>query len=516
MRKPRSLILTNGHQSLVSKLSFLNIVACIAAFLCLRFAAILVHRFYFHPLAKVPGPRIATATRLYEFWYQGVQHTKFPQKIKELHEKYGPIVRISPEEVSLNDSEFNVDFFMHDRKLNKDPWYYYFGFQNALFVLQDKEKHRTRQANLANHFKGGYFQSSYPMITREIGDMIGKFEESAETKETLNLSKTYRKAGNEVMRNFLLGDHYDGDNADSRDFGKAADTYYHPLFRSAAWIRHFPWMIDWYNRTPNWVFEKMMPMAVYKREIETMIRGLIKSHDDNGKPAHNKALLYQMVDHDVSYREFGSAPAIEEFMELLWGGREVLGHALSNVSYHLMTNPSRMARLHQELKSAPFDLATATYAQLATLPYLWACCKEGMRLQRGGMFRIPRVCSADVQYKQFFLPAGTPISMSPNFFHQDPAIFPEPESYRPERWLAGPAEVERLEKFWNPFGNGSRSCGGRPMAFEIIFRGVANIFSRYKIDFEGCDAEYCAKEGMMEVFPQETSTGLRVSVERWD
>ena len=467
-------------------------------------------------MAKVPGPRIAAATRLYEFWYQGVQHTKFPQKIKELHEKYGPIVRISPEEVSLNDSEFNVDFFMHDRKLNKDPWYYYFGFQNALFVLQDKEKHRRRQANLANHFKGRYFQDSYPMITREIGDLISKFEQSAENRDTLNLSKTYRKTGNEVMRNYLLGDNYDGVNADSTDFAKKADTVYHPLFRSAAWVRHFPWMIKAYNATPDWVFASLFPMGMYKREIERMIRTLIKTHDDNGKPAQNKSLIYQMIDHDESYREFGAAPAIEEFMELLWGGREVLGHSLSNVSFHLMTNPQRMAKLHAELKSATFDLDTASQAQLASLPYLWACCKEGMRLQRGGMFRIPRVCVNDVQYKQYFLPAGTPISMSPNFFHQDPAIFPEPESFIPERWLVSQAEVERLEKFWNPFGNGSRSCGGRPMAFEIIFRGVANIFSRYRIDFQECDREYCAKEGMMEVFPQETSTGLRVSVERWD
>ena len=275
-------------------------------------------------------------------------------------------------------------------------------------------------------------------------------------------------------------------------------------------------MMAAYNAIPDWVFKVFFPMGLFKREFEYMIRWLIADHDTNNKPAHNKAFFYRMIDHDQSYREFNAAPAVEEFMELLWGGREVLGHALSNASYHLMTEPKRMARLHAELKAAPFNLATASFGELQQLPYLWACCKEAMRLQRGGWFRIPRVCADDVQYKQYFLPAGTPLSMSPNFFHDDPAIFPEPENFRPERWLVSPEQTERLEKFWNPFGNGSRSCGGRPMAFEVIFRGVANIFSKYSLAFDGCDADYCMQEGMMEVFPQESSTGLRVSVQRWD
>ena len=501
-------------QSLVSKLTPWNIVICLSALLVAKITMTLVYRLYFHPLANVPGPRIAAMTREYELYYQGMQHTKFPQKIIDLHKKYGPIVRVSPEEVSINDSEFNINFFMHDKKLNKEPWYYFFGFKNALFVLQDKEKHRRRQAQLAAHFKGPHFTATYPMITREIRSMIGKFEHGAENKETLNLSQIYRKTGNEVMRNSLLGDNYDGENSDSRDFGVKAEAKYQPLFRSAAWVRHYPWMMKIYNAVPTWVFELTFPMGAHKREIESMIRGLIKSHDENSKPAHNKSLFYQIIDHDNSYREDEAKPAIEEFMELLWGGREVLGHSLSNVSYHLMKHPERMAKLHAELKTAAFDLTTASVAQLQTLPYLWACCKEGMRLQRGGNFRIPRVCTEDVQYKQHFLPAGTGISMSPNFFHQDEDIFPNAAEFVPERWLGG--DVEHLEKYWNPFGNGSRSCGGRPMAFEIIFRGVANIFSKYKIDFEGCDAEYCMKEGMMEVFPQESSTGLRVSVKRWD
>ncbi|MCJ1388148.1 hypothetical protein MMC18_000993 [Xylographa bjoerkii] len=496
-------------ESLLSKASFVNIAACIVGFLAIRIIVTVIYRLYFHPLAKVPGPKIAAATRGYELWYQGLQQTKFPAKIKELHKQYGPIVRISPEEVSLNDSEFNVEYFMHDKKLDKDPWYYYFGFSDALFVLTNKEKHKERQANLADSFRGSYWKAAYPMMTREIQTLIGKFRKSAEEKQELNLSKAFRKTGNEVLRNFLLGEHYDGENSDSEDFARQADTFFHPLFRAAAWTRHFPFLFPLQNVFPDWVFMAVMSMVKYKREMEHMIRGLIFNHDANGRPEYNHALLYRIIDHDPSYRDEKCKAAVEEFMELLWGGREVLGHSLTNICFHLMINPEVMDKLHAALKASDLDLSTASYAQLQTIPYLWAVCKEGMRLQRGGNFRIPRVNKDAVQYKDFFIPANTPISMSPNFFHQDESIFPEAAKFKPERWLSG--DVERLEKFWNPFGNGSRSCGGRPMAYEVVFRSVANVFRNYTIEFSNCDPEYCSKEGMLEVFPQSTTTGLRVS-----
>ncbi|TAQ87043.1 hypothetical protein B7494_g4639 [Chlorociboria aeruginascens] len=494
-------------RTLASKATTFNILGFIIAYLFLSTVITVIHRLYFSPLAGIPGPKLAAASRLYEFWYQGVHQTKFPPQIKRLHQKYGPIVRISPFEISLNDSNFNIDFFMSDKKLDKDPWYYFFGFKNAIFVLLDKEKHKFRHANLASHFRGKYWTDNFPMITSEIASMISKFETSAIEHSTLNLSKAYRKTGNELLRNFLLGTDYNGQNSDSRDFGKQADISYQPLFRAAAWTRHFPWMMYINYLIPDFVFELTMPMGMYKREIERMIPSIIKNHDNSGKPSGNKALIYQMIDHDQSYRENGAIPAIEEFMEMLWGGRESLGHALSSVTYQLLKRPECQERLYDELKAAPFDLNTATYSQLQSLPYLWAVCKEGIRMQRGCRFRIPRVTKEPVQYKQYSLPTGTTVSMSPAFFHDDEEIFSDAMTFKPERWLEG--DVNKLEKFWNPFGNGSRSCGGRPMAYEVIFRGTANVFSRYRLEFDGCDADYCSKEGMMEVFPQGDSTGLR-------
>jgi cytochrome P450 len=486
-----------------------NIASTLALLLVLRTIAVIIYRVYFHPLAKFPGPKIAATSRLYEFWYQGIKTTEYPEKIKKMHEKYGPIVRISPYELSLNDSDFNLEYFLKDRHLEKDPWYYGLGFTESLFTLRDREKHRERQAHLSSHFSGSHFATSAPIISQELKALRGAFVDSAETSKPLNLSLAYRKMGNDILRRFLLGER--GDATAPKDYMKNAPVDYHPVFKTMTYVRHFPILYRIHAWVPNWVYERWLTLAKYQRDAEDHIRTLIRENDEiNGGKVEDDALLHHFVEKDPSYRDNRAAGAVEEFTALQWGGREVLGHGLTNISYHLMANPSCMAKLHDELRAAPFDLTSASYAELQTLPYLRAVCKEGMRMQLGGGFRIPRTNSSPVVYKDYVIPANTPVSMCPKFFHDDEANFPDHLRYNPERWLGD--NVAELDRYFKPFGNGSRSCIGMNLALEVVFRTIANVFSTWRTEFEGIDEEFIWKDGMMKVFPHAKSHGLTVSV----
>ena len=48
-----------------------------------------VYRIYFHPLSKIPGPKLAAATLWYEFYYDVIKKGRYTWKIWEMHEKYG-------------------------------------------------------------------------------------------------------------------------------------------------------------------------------------------------------------------------------------------------------------------------------------------------------------------------------------------------------------------------------------------------------------------------------------------
>jgi len=54
----------------------------------------------------------------------------------------------------------------------------------------------------------------------------------------------------------------------------------------------------------------------------------------------------------------------------------------------------------------------------------------------------------------------TPVSESNYFVHMDSAIFPQPESYDPERWIRAAEEGFRLDRYFVAFSKGSRMCVG--------------------------------------------------------
>ncbi len=72
----------------------------------LNISALVVYRLLFHPLRRVPGPFFAGITYGYQMYYDVYLGGQMPRRLVDLHQKYGPIVRIAPDRVHVNDPEF--------------------------------------------------------------------------------------------------------------------------------------------------------------------------------------------------------------------------------------------------------------------------------------------------------------------------------------------------------------------------------------------------------------------------
>jgi len=67
----------------------------------------IIRRLWFHALSRFPGLKLAAATFLYENYYDVFKSPggQYMYEIDRLHDAYGPVVRVSPEEIHIKDSQ---------------------------------------------------------------------------------------------------------------------------------------------------------------------------------------------------------------------------------------------------------------------------------------------------------------------------------------------------------------------------------------------------------------------------
>lgn len=82
---------------------------------------IVTYRLFFHPLCTVPGPCLARLTKLWLIWHarRGKNHILMPA----LHKRYGPIVRITPDQVLVCDGDAIRIAYGAATKFTKGSWY---------------------------------------------------------------------------------------------------------------------------------------------------------------------------------------------------------------------------------------------------------------------------------------------------------------------------------------------------------------------------------------------------------
>ena len=77
---------------------------------------------YLSPISHIPGPKVAIFSFWYEFYCNVILHGRYTWKIGELHKEYGPIVRINPYEVHINDPEFYDEVYVSGGKRKSEQW----------------------------------------------------------------------------------------------------------------------------------------------------------------------------------------------------------------------------------------------------------------------------------------------------------------------------------------------------------------------------------------------------------
>ncbi|KAL8949689.1 MAG: hypothetical protein Q9183_007581, partial [Haloplaca sp. 2 TL-2023] len=100
----------------------ISLLATIAFLATISTINLAINRLYLSPVSTIPGPKLAAFSFWYEFYYNVILGGRYTWKIAELHKRYGPIVRINPFEVHIDDPDFYDEVYVSGSKRKTDQW----------------------------------------------------------------------------------------------------------------------------------------------------------------------------------------------------------------------------------------------------------------------------------------------------------------------------------------------------------------------------------------------------------
>src|SRR5262245_46380636 len=174
--------------------------------------------------------------------------------------------------------------------------------------------------------------------------------------------------------------------------------------------------------------------------------------------------------------EDGSGMADEEVRDealtLFLAGHETTAIALTWTWWLLARNPAAEERRHAEPDTV-VGHRPPTVAALPNRPCTQAVVSESLRL-RPPVWAMGRTAVADHRADGHTISKGSIVVIAPWLLHHDERWWPEPLTFRPERWL-GDEQEERPRYAFLPFGGGPRVCIGEPFARMEAAMIVASI-----------------------------------------
>ncbi|KAI9813881.1 MAG: hypothetical protein M1826_002368 [Phylliscum demangeonii] len=481
----------------------------------------IVYRLYFSPIAKFPGPKIAAMTMWYEFYYDVLKAGRYTWRIREMHEKYGPIVRINPWEIHIDDPDYYGKIYTGPTE-KRDKWVKTcFVFDNALsmFGTVPHDHHRLRRGVLSPLFSKASVARFEPDIRAMVDKLCARFEEFRGADVPVEIGRAYSAMTTDIITEYAWARPYGC--LDKPDFALGWYQASKSLSQTAHLNNHCYWMTAVLKRLPDRVaalaFPQLYDVIDFQKSLEREIRAIMDGHNAGHKTATHPTIFHELLNSDLPAAEKTMPRLVAEGQTVVGAGTITTAHYLKVVTYHLLANPAMLARLQAEIATVmPDPLVVPALPVLEQLPYLSAVICEGYRLSYGVTHRLQRI-SPDraLQFQSWTIPAGTPVSMTSVMLHENPTLFPDPMTFEPERWLGlDPAERRRLEKYLVNFSKGTRNCMGMNLAHTEIHLTMAAVLRRFPHMelFETGRRDVDVAHDYFNPFPPEDSKGVRVFI----
>ncbi|KAM0283725.1 hypothetical protein ACHAQH_002314 [Verticillium albo-atrum] len=475
----------------------LDVVAVSLLSLCFFYS---LCRALFSPLKSVPGPFVARFTDAWYLWR--LYHGHFETEALKLHETYGPVVRLGPNRYTFaSPSALKAIYGPAAAALfPKSPSYRPAAPPEpskwTLFADEDIHRHAANR----RLYQSPYSMSSlvtYEAYVDECADLFA-----------LRLTEFAHASEAEDKKHKPLA-----------DMGHWFQCFAFDVIGLITYSRRFGFLdrgddIGDIIRTIDNEMVYFVVTGVYDvlHKLLFPIRNRIAGSKGTGRTYLMNFTKERIAEHQsrppaVSTEQAEAAKAPMDFLSKFFqkhgqdptrftmyhvlagcasnivAGSDTTATSLSGILYHLLKEPTTLARLRTEIDESSDGSRHVSWTHSQKMPYLQAVIKEALRLHTAVALPMERVVpEGGVAIGDHFFPDGTLVGINPWVYHRNTAIFgPDAHTFNPDRWLTDDASsLSAMNKNLISFGAGARTCIGR----HIAHLQMAKLIPRLVRDFD--------------------------------
>ncbi|KAF5022721.1 hypothetical protein F66182_5269 [Fusarium sp. NRRL 66182] len=429
----------------------------------------ILYRVKLHALSAIPGPYLPAATSLWIRWQRW--HGRLSFEADHLLSKHGPLVRIAPNLVLVNDVESVQTLFIRQDldtapkairalRIGGHDW-------TVTYPANATARSRRRPVMLAVTTKA--LRYWHPMFEKNIAQMVTNLGASR-GKNSEDIVHHLRIATLLNSQLVMAGPHA---SLEPGDFPHVVGEYNFLV----VWRLCLPgWLFEWLKLSPfgHAAFRVSSSDYLYRLGAETVDEAEKWVGEDDVSTVH-ELLLKNMNQEQF---QDGKAEMSAEMAGQILAATETTSSALAFIFYYLAGSPTLVDDLYEEIQTVQ------GLHGLENLKLLNACITEGLRFRPPVALTGSRVIpSGGLSMLGYYLPAGTVVTtQSLSLSRQRSDLFPNYDEFDPSRWMDEDQKlVSERRRCLAPFGMGARRCPGGNMASYQMRMILAAVIREFRL-----------------------------------
>ncbi|KAI2463952.1 putative cytochrome P450 [Annulohypoxylon bovei var. microspora] len=457
-----------------------------------------IYNVYFHPLSRFPGPKLAACSNApFSIGFLGGRQ---PYEILRLHRRYGPVVRVAPNELSFNTAQSFRDIYGFRPGHETFPKSIF--YEGGSFAAKGvhsivSERDPAIHAQMRRLLSHAFSNSSLLEQEELVADSVDRFVRlmMAKVGQRVDIADLYERMAFDIIGNLAFGETFSALEKEER----------HPWITITTGALTKGALVDSFKRFPTLA-------SIVKLVMHRQIAALIDDTNKNeelaiklverrvSRPSTRKDFLTRILeqrtraDPDPDYKHQHKVSDVElaaHVSDFVLAGSETTSTVLSTATYYLLKNPVAYGRLASEIRRAFEPADEINEATTRDLAYLNAVCKEAMRIYAPLPLGLPReVPEGGETVDGQLLPAGdkTIVATNPVAASLDPTNFADPFLFDPGRWLDDRREDD-LEAS-QPFSLGARGCLGKSLGWMEMRQILAKLILNFDLELADPDLDW--------------------------